>query len=304
MNAFLRMPIALFLMSLSSATLAPTVLSSAPAVLSSAPTILSFAPSVVFDQGPLTVHSPAMQAAAPSTSDSIRARELFEEVEKRQDLARTEVAVQTMTIHDARGRTRSRTMGTWVRRDPQADTRDQLIVFTEPGSVRGSAFLTRSIGDDDTQKLYLPAVGRIQTIQRDQRGDSFMGSDFTYEDLSAQQASDFRFERLQETDSEWTVYAVKASPTPDDRYTRLEFTIDRQTYAITRILYLREDGTRVRELVSEEFRNSIADLWSPMRMTMKDLEKGTQTVLEWSSRTMGEEIPDWRFTDRGLQRGL
>lgn len=235
--------------------------------------------------------------------DSTRAREIFEEVERRQDLVATEISLQEMIITDRRGRTRTRVMKTWSRRDSGTDERDQLIVFTDPGSVRGSAFLTLNRGEQDLQKLYLPSVGRVQTIQSDQSGDSFMGSDFTYEDFSSQQSDDYRFLELEDR-SFWVITAEKKEPSAEDRFQRLRFFVDQETYAIQRIEYLNSEGEEVRRLTSENFTNLTADLWSPGKMTMQDIERGSQTTLEWKERELNPEIETWRFTERGLERGL
>jgi hypothetical protein len=248
--------------------------------------------------------APHSAYAASVEADSARAREIFEEMQRRQDLALGELATQEMVITDKRGRTRTRVMKTWTRRDPSADVRDQLIVFMDPGSVRGSAFLTLSIGGVDQQRLYLPAVGRIQTIQSEQSGEAFMGSDFTYDDLGSQDADDYVFSGLQETDAVWLISAQLREPSTDKRHTRLEFHISKSTYALAKVLYLDDNGSAVRELIAEGFENLTGDLWSPSVMTMKDLEQSTSTTIRWTERQLNSPIEAWRFSDRGLMRGL
>lgn len=244
----------------------------------------------------------AAQSTAPQ-ADSTRAREIFEELERRQDLVTQEVSTQTMRIIDRRGRERTRVMRTWTRRDAQEGTRDQLIVFTDPGSVRGSAFLTLTRQGRDEQKLYLPGVGRIQTILSEQGGESFMGSDFTYEDLTSRDSDDYRFLQLQEEEGHWILTAQKTDPGEEDRYVQLAFRVARQTYALEGVDYLAANGTVVRRLTASEFSNLTGELWSPARMVMEDLEAGTRTVLEWSERRLNEPVEAWRFTERGLLRG-
>jgi hypothetical protein len=39
-------------------------------------------------------------------------------------------------------------------------------------------------------------------------------------------------------------------------------------------------------------------------MTMYDLRDDRRTVLTWQERDVNAEIPDWRFTERGLRRGV
>lgn len=254
-----------------------------------------------------TATATATVMATPATAtatDSVRAREVFEEMERRQDLVANEVSTQTMRIFDRRGRERTRVMSTWTRRDPAQDTRDQLIVFTDPGSVRGSAFLTLTREGVDEQKLYLPGVGRIQTILSEQGGDSFMGSDFTYDDLSGQDSQEYRFVEMQETGGHWLLTAEKREPGEEDRATRFVFRVAKETYALEGVEYMNAAGTAVRRLTSSAFSNLTGDLWSPSRMVMEDLESGTRTELVWSERRLNEPVEAWRFTERGLLRGL
>lgn len=283
-----------------------------PIILANLAVPLAFAAVPAITPAPIA--TPAVPAITPATharavtaaADSVRAREIFEEMQRRQDLVLSELSTQEMVITDKRGRTRTRVMRTWTRRDPAADSRDQLIVFTDPGSVRGSAFLTLSVGGADQQRLYLPAVGRIQTIQSEQSGDAFMGSDFTYEDLGTQDAGDYRFTGLQEIDGgdAWRIMADVREPSSDSRHTRLEFHIIKSTYALAKVLYLSKGGIAVRELTAEGFRNLTGDLWSPSVMTMKDLEQSTGTTIRWTERELNPPIEAWRFSDRGLMRGI
>jgi len=45
-------------------------------------------------------------------------------------------------------------------------------------------------------------------------------------------------------------------------------------------------------------------LWSPAKMTMYDLREDRKTEITWSNREINVSIEDWRFTERGLRRGI
>jgi outer membrane lipoprotein-sorting protein len=130
-----------------------------------------------------------------------------------------------------------------------------------------------------------------------------MGSDFTYEDFSSQQSDDYRFLELEDR-TFWVITAEKKEPLAEDRFQRLRFFVDQETYAIHRIEYLNSEGEEVRRLTSENFTNLTTDLWSPGKMTMQDIERGSYTTIEWKERELNPEIETWRFTERGLERGL
>lgn len=232
-------------------------------------------------------------------TDESEARAIFEEVEDRRSSISTETATMEMVITDSRGRTRSRTMQMWSQ--TEGENSRSLIVFSSPGNVSGTAFLTIREGSDQAQRLYLPSVGRVQTITSSERGDRFMGSDFTYEDLGDQQADDYEFEWLEEYEGH---YKVRASKPGSDQYDYVEFDIGNEKYTLNEIRYFNENDEMIKRLEAEQFEQVTEQLWSPSKMTMFDLREDRNTTITWSDREINSSIPDWRFTERGLRRGI
>lgn len=232
-------------------------------------------------------------------TDEEEARAIFEEVEERRSSIETETAVLEMVITDSRGRTRSRTLQSWTKFN--GDDTMSLIIFSDPGNVRGTGFLNINEGGTQAQRLYLPSVGRIQQISAAERGDRFMGSDFTYEDLGDQNPDDFEFKWLENSDTHYTIRATK----PDsDQYAYVEFEIIKEMYALETVRYFDESGTTIKRLEAENFEQVTDRLWSPQKMTMHDLREGRKTELIWSNREINAAIEEWRFTERGLRRGI
>lgn len=227
------------------------------------------------------------------------ARAIFENVDDRRSSISTETAEMSMVITDSRDRTRSRTMQFWSK--IEGDDTYSLIVFSAPGNVRGTGFLSVNEDGTTTQRLYLPTVGRIQLIGSGERGDSFMGSDFTYEDLGDQDPDDYNFEWLEEYDDR---YRVRASKPESEQYSYVEFEIDKEKYSLLSIHYFNQEGTQIKRLEAENFEQLTDELWSPSKMTMYDLIEERNTVIEWNNRTINEQVEEWRFTERGLRRGI
>ena len=231
--------------------------------------------------------------------DEAEARAIFEEVDDRRNSIQSETAIMEMVITDNRGRTRSRTMQSWIKNDSN-DT-SSLIVFSAPGNVRGTGFLSVNEGGSTTQRLYLPSVGRIQTIGSAERGDRFMGSDFTYEDLGDQNPDDYRFEWLEEHEE---IFLIRASKPDSDQYSFVKFEIIKETYALKTVHYFDEDENQIKRLEAEQFDEISDGLWSPAKMIMYDLREDRKTEITWSEREVNTTIEDWRFTERGLRRGI
>lgn len=232
-------------------------------------------------------------------TDENEARSIFEEVDDRRNSINTETAKMEMVITDSRDRTRSRTMQSWTLNDD--NTTKNLIIFSDPGNVRGTGFLSINENGSQTQRLYLPSVGRIQTIGSAERGDRFMGSDFTYEDLGDQDPEDYEFEWLEIGDTHYTIRATK----PDsEQYAFIEFEIIKNNYVLEEIRYFNNDDKLIKKLEAEGIEQVSDNLWSPSKMTMYDLREDRKTEITWSNREINSSIEEWRFTERGLRRGI
>jgi outer membrane lipoprotein-sorting protein len=232
-------------------------------------------------------------------TDEKEARAIFEEVDDRRNSIESETAKMEMVITDPRGRTRSRTMQSWNQVD--GENSKSLIVFSDPGNVRGTGFLSVNEDGNTIQRLYLPSVGRIQIISSSERGDRFMGSDFTYEDLGDQDPDDYEFEWLEEHEDH---YRIRASKPDSDQYSHVEFEIVKATYALQKIHYFNNSGEQIKRFEAEQFEQITDRLWSPAKMTMYDLREDRKTEITWSNREINTSIEDWRFTERGLRRGI
>lgn len=238
-------------------------------------------------------------SAQERITDEEEARAVFDEVEERRSSIDTEFSILEMVITDSRGRTRTRVMQSWTRNTD--DNTDNLIIFSEPATVRGTGFLSVDENGDETQRLYLPSIGRIQVISAAEQGDQFMGSDFTYEDLGDQDPDDYKFQWLETGEIHHTVRATKPN---SDQYAFVEFEIRKDTYALETVRYFNKSEELIKRLEAENFEQITEVLQSPRKMTMFDLREDRKTELTWQEREINADIPDWRFTVRGLRRGI
>ena len=236
--------------------------------------------------------------SAQQLEEDPRAREIFTEVDRRRDRVTHEQSDMRMVIYDPRGRTRNREIRSYSYNSGEISK--SLLIFEAPANVRGTGFLTISEGSDEIQKLFLPALGRIQVISASEKSDRFMGSDFTYEDLGDQDPADYRFALRAETD---TAYVLDAEKKEQSQYDRLVFYIDPERYVLQRIEYFDGEGAMIKRLEASGYRQVMDDVWRSGRMVMYDLQNDRKTELSWSNRVIGDPIPDWRFTERGLWRG-
>ena len=90
----------------------------------------------------------------------------------------------TMDLIDQNGGRRTREM-TMLRRNVDGEDQRYFIYFHAPGEVRGMTFMVWKYPErNDDRWIYVPAVDLIRRIAADDSRSSFVGSDFTYEDIS------------------------------------------------------------------------------------------------------------------------
>ncbi len=71
-----------------------------------------------------------------------------------------------------------------------------LMEFISPLDVKGTKFLSHEkINKNNNQWLYLPALKRIKRINSKSKSGSFMGSEFSYEDISSREISKYKYSK-------------------------------------------------------------------------------------------------------------
>ena len=98
-----------------------------------------------------------------------------------------------MILKNSKGKTRNHVM---VSRSMD-NNQKQIIWFLEPKDDRGVAFLKiEHDNKDDEMQMWLPAFKKVRRISAKKKGDAFMGSDLSYEDLSNRDLDENNYQRL------------------------------------------------------------------------------------------------------------
>lgn len=98
-----------------------------------------------------------------------------------------------MVLTNSKGKTRTNAM---VSKSVDGNKK-QITWFMEPKDDKGVAFLKiEHEGKDDEMRMWLPAFKKVRRISTKKKGDSFMGSDLSYEDLSNRDLDENEYSRL------------------------------------------------------------------------------------------------------------
>src|SRR3982751_4901418 len=132
---------------------------------------------------------------------SLTAEQIARRVQDR-DTGRDSRAEMRMKLFDRHGRVRERAMTIVTLRGhdhpgvaPSAPDGDRLLIrFTYPNDIRGTSFLVwEHPKSDDERFLYLPSLGRVRRIAGTETQESFVGSDFSYEDIGGREFDDYTY---------------------------------------------------------------------------------------------------------------
>ncbi|MDT8376112.1 MAG: outer membrane lipoprotein-sorting protein [Mariprofundaceae bacterium] len=211
---------------------------------------------------------------------------------------------------DRRGSVREREMIS-LRKDYGRDNKS-ITYFLAPSNVRDTALLTwdyDGIEKDDDQWLYLPALKKVRRISSSDRGDYFMGTDFTFEDIKqTPELEDYHW-KLTGSDSidGHDVWVVEGEPRSDELKKNLGYSSTRYYIRKDINMYIRVDfwdrkGQELKHLVSEEIRQ-IDGIWTAMKGTMTNVQTGHRTELTFSDHHYNSGLSDREFSERMLKRG-
>jgi hypothetical protein len=136
-----------------------------------------------------------------------------------------------MTLVGKSGDQRVRDM-TMLRRNGEAGRQKYFLYFHSPADVRGTAFLVaKEPGRDADRWLFIPALNLVQRIAACDAESSFVGSDFTYEDVSGRPLTlDTRKLLRQETLGGKSCYVVESIPKSRASFTRKLAWIDHTSF--------------------------------------------------------------------------
>lgn len=140
-------------------------------------------------------------AGAPSAApQALSADQIARRVQDR-DTGRDSRMEMRMELFDRRGRSRERALTMLSLR---GDGDRLLIRFTYPNDIRGTGFLVwEHPASEDERFLYLPSLKRVRRIAGSEAQESFVGSDFTYEDIGGREFDEYTY-RIVEENASWT----------------------------------------------------------------------------------------------------
>ena len=188
-------------------------------------------------------------AAAPSVSRAADSAEeagleIAAEARERQKGFGNFTASLTMMLRNKRGQESQRELRLKVI-EVEGDGDRTMFVFDRPRDVKGTAFLVHAHKHEpDNQWLHLPALKRVERISSSKQSGSFMGSEFSYEDMGAVEVEKYthRFLRDEPCGDLECAVSERIPISRDSGYTRQLVWLDREELRTMQVPILRPQG--------------------------------------------------------------
>ncbi|MEM7412666.1 MAG: outer membrane lipoprotein-sorting protein [Myxococcota bacterium] len=248
--------------------------------------------------------------ALPASAE-LSAREIMEAVDARDDGDKSSRELE-MVLIDKRGNQRVRKLQSYGRDVGEDD--QSIMFFLSPADVEDTGFLTYDYDEperDDDQWLYLPALSRTKRIASSDKSGSFMGSDFTYADMTDRPTDHYDYTLMRETEVEghkaWQIQAVPTTDREKDEtgYTKAIVFVRQDNFVVVRAVYWVKKGKRLKYFDVKQL-EQIDGIWVPTEMHMST-RKGEstlhKTVLYSRDVKFNQPLDEELFTVRQLEKG-
>lgn len=193
---------------------------------------------------------------------------------------------------------------TMLRKDYE-DGGDQkyFIYFHKPVDVKDTTFIVYKYPDrDDDRWLFIPAINMVRRIAASDRYSSFVGSDFTYEDVSGRKPEEDNHNLLREEELNGeSCFVIESIPKgPSEYIKRISWISKLNFLPLKEEFYDRQNELwRQFEMLEAKDINGIMTI---TKRVMRNLKTGHRTEVRFQEVEYNLGIGDDIFSERYLRR--
>jgi outer membrane lipoprotein-sorting protein len=216
-----------------------------------------------------------------------------------------------MELIDKDGGKRTRIMSMIRRNEKEGGKQKYFMYFHKPNDVRRLTFMVwKYPSKEDDRWIFVPAVDLIKRIAADDKRSSFVGSDFTYEDVSGRDVESdthtlLRSEKLEGREC----YVIQSVPKEPTEYTKRISWIDKKTFLPLKEEYYDAQNELFRIFTADKIEDvevgggTGGNVFPTVtRRTMKNLKTGHRTEVVYKSVSYNLGLRDEDFSERHMRR--
>ena len=210
------------------------------------------------------------------------------------------VNTTNMVLTNSKGKTRTNVM---MSRSIDGNKK-QIIWFLEPKDDRGVAFLKIEHNNkDDEMRMWLPAFKKVRRISSKRKGDAFMGSDLSYEDLTSRDLNEYTYKRLDDelvNSTQCFVLESKPNTSAKSSYSKHISWINKENLNIVQEYSFDKRGALKKEKYFQH--NKLKDYYVMNQIRVKDVQKQHTTEVTFESLEVDTGINPALFQEKNLKR--
>jgi len=212
------------------------------------------------------------------------------------------ISQTTMVLKNASGDENIRKLE--IKKLEGSDGDKSMLLFLYPNDIKGTKLLSfEQIGKDDKQWLYLPALKRVKRISSRNKSGSFMGSEFSYEDIASQNYKNYYYVGDVEVVPRGEKDYFKVIRIPKDEnsgYSKQIIYVDIQTYLARFGEYFDKQERLLKEVDFLSYRK-LDGIYRIEKVEMKNVQNRKSTTLTWDEDSIKQGLSKKEFSKRALK---
>ena len=207
-----------------------------------------------------------------------------------------------MSLINREGKVRNRELVMLRKNMPKNDEQKYFMYFNSPADVRRMTFMVWKYPNrDDGRWLFIPAINLVNRIAANDKRSSFVGSDFTYEDISGRDLqSDTHIIIGEEAINERNCYKIESVSVEEAEFSKKIIWIDKSNFLPIKEEYYNIQNELYKRFTADELKE-VNGMWTVMKRTMENVKRGHKTIVEYIDVKYNVGIPDNLFTERFLR---
>ncbi|MCB9094742.1 MAG: outer membrane lipoprotein-sorting protein [Halobacteriovoraceae bacterium] len=216
-----------------------------------------------------------------------------------------EVSNMEMILLNAQGDKIVRKMTSKVKEVP-SDGDKSLSIFHLPKDVEGTKMLTWTHKkDDDDQWLFMPSLKRVKRIHANNKTASFMGSEFSYEDLGSQEVEKYNYKFLKdEKENGDEFWVIERTPlNKKSGYKKQVVKISKKYMSAVEVQYFNKRDELLKVATFSDFKPYTINgkkMFRANKIHMINKLTKKESILTWQDRTLGKDLSNNEFKKEGL----
>ena len=233
-----------------------------------------------------------------STVFSLTVDEIMDKMEETAPDFTTQKTISEMILIDKDGKEETREMIMFSQKGEDEKT-STLMRFLSPKSVKGVTLL--NIDDGEKIYLYMPAYNKPRRIASSSKGDEFMGTGLSYEDMSMNfKDKDYEKKLLEETDSEFIIEVIPSEE--DTSYKKIILTVDKEKFHTKKVEFYDINENLIRTLEIAKIKIDDKGKITPMEIVFTDVEENQKTKIVIKEIEYDIELSSSFFSIRTLKK--